>query len=123
METAAETDGRGIYMLVVRIDGDNVNATPVEFAIGENSAKPLQDAPNDVDVFYDVVAGDMGELFIQLADRTASSGMGRGEALIQLLTDMQAQPQELIHNMLATFIVEAASISAEGIEDTDENKS
>ena len=99
----------GVYMFVVRIDGDDVHATPVLFTMGETGAEPVEDAPTDPDDFYTMVSEDMGDMLYQLTERTKESGMSRSEAILQLLTDMQNQPQELIHNMLAVMIVEAAN--------------
>lgn len=99
----------GVYMLVVRTEGDDVNATPVLFTMGESGAEPVEDAPSSANEFYDMVAEDMGDLFFQLVRRTKESGMERADAMIQLLTDMQHQPQELVHNMLSALIVDAAA--------------
>lgn len=99
----------GVYMFVVRADGDDVNATPVMYSLGETGAEPVVDAPADADEFYRLVAEDMWGMVHQLALRTEESGATRSDAMIQLLTEMQNQPQELIHNMLAAMIVEAAN--------------
>ena len=98
----------GVYMFVVRVEGDDVHATPVLFTMGETGAEPVEDAPADPDDFYALVAEDMGELLVALVGRTEESGMSKSDAMLQLLTDMQKQPQELVHNILATIIVEAA---------------
>ena len=96
-------------MFVVRIDGDDVHATPVLYTMGEDGAEPLEDAPPNADDFYALVSEDMGDMLYQLTQRTKESGMSRSDAILQLLTDMQNQPQELIHNMLAVMIVEASN--------------
>lgn len=99
----------GVYMLVVRSDGENVSATPVLFTMGETGAETLEDAPDDADEFCEMVFEDMSDLLVQLINRVEfSPELTKSDAMIQLLTDMQAQPQELIHNMLASIIVEAA---------------
>lgn len=104
----AEDVRNGVFMFVVRVDGEDVNATPVLFTMGETGAEPLEDAPADPNEFYEMVAADMGDLLVQLVGRTEESGMSKSDSMLQLLTDMQRQPQELIHNILATIIVEAA---------------
>lgn len=117
MELPADTDEHpedvrdGVYMLVVRKDGENVTATPVLYSLGETGAAPLEDAPDDPDEFYRMVCDDMEHVMVMLADRTQAAvteGAGKADVLMQLLSDMQEQPQELVHNMLACMIIEAA---------------
>ena len=119
-DDVAEDVRNAVRMLVVRVDGENVNATPVLFSMGETGAEPMEDAPDDANEFFDMVSEDMGDMLVQLIQRTEESGMTRADAMIQLLTDMQAQPQELIHNILGCMIVNAAFMS-DSDDETDAN--
>ena len=116
----AEDVRNAVRMLVVRVEGENVNATPVLFSMGETGAEPMEDAPDDANEFFDMVSEDMGDMLVQLIQRTEESGMTRADAMIQLLTDMQQQPQELIHNILGCMIVEAAFMT-DADDETDAN--
>lgn len=113
-------DDDNLYLLVVRPnDEGGVDAAPVMYRMGDDGATPLGpgDAPDDQDEFCDWVIEDMGRLLATMILKIRDGEMSKSEALLGLLGGMQDQPQELLHNMLATVIVGAAENF--NIEDTE----
>lgn len=125
----ADREDNIVYMALVRAEatedgGMHIVSTPVAYNLedgAEVGARPLSDAeaPPEIAQFYENVADDMDALSLSLITRSIASQLPKHEVFMRLLMDMQGQPVELIHNMLAVSLVEAMDSVAESLAEAD----